>query len=141
MFSNSKTGFGQTWSNDRENDLAWKSFEYQVVRAHQDPNFLYRPFFHLEKFCKQYSPNLESHTNYIKLYERSVDFELHYANTLSNAKLMFIWNVYLDEWSNIGIHEFSIWGHPWFRKPAFLYEFFQIWKLSCSNFCKWKCDH
>ena len=38
------------WSNDGENDLEWKSFEYQVVRAHQYPNFLYRPFFHLEKF-------------------------------------------------------------------------------------------
>ena len=50
FFSNSKTGFGQTWSNDGENDFEWKSFEYQVVRAHQYPNFLYRPFVHLGKF-------------------------------------------------------------------------------------------
>jgi hypothetical protein len=49
MFSKSKTGFGQTWSNDRINDLKWKTLEYQVVKDHQDPNFLYIPFFLFEK--------------------------------------------------------------------------------------------
>ena len=77
----------------------------------------------------------------MKLYVGSVDFELHFANTLSNAKIVHIWNVDLDEWSNIGIHEFSIWGHAWFWKLAFRYEFFQISKLSGLNFFKWKCDH
>jgi len=41
------------WSNlvkDKLNYLKWKTFEYQVDRDHQDPNFLYRPFFHLRKF-------------------------------------------------------------------------------------------
>jgi len=45
-----KTDFGQTWSNDKLNYLKWKTFQYQVVRDHQDPNFLYRQFFHLRKF-------------------------------------------------------------------------------------------
>jgi len=39
---------------------------------------------------KQYSPNLESYTNYMKLYVGSVDFELHFPSTLSNAKMVYI---------------------------------------------------
>jgi hypothetical protein len=124
MFLKSKTGFGQTCSNDRLNDLKWKTLEYQVIRAHQDPNFLYRP------------PNLESHTNYMKLYVGIMDFQLHFANTLSNTKMVYIWNVDLDEWNNIGIHDFSSRDHPGFRKSVFDYEFFQNSKLSGSNFCK-----
>ena len=50
MCLKSETRFGQTWSNDKLNYLKWKTFEYQVVRFDQDPNFLYRPFFHLRKF-------------------------------------------------------------------------------------------
>ena len=41
------TSFGQTWSYDKLNYLKWKTFEYQVVTDHQDPNFLYRLFLHL----------------------------------------------------------------------------------------------
>jgi len=52
MCLKSKTSFGQTWSNVKLNYLNWKTFKYQVVRDHQDPNFLYRPFFHLRKFKK-----------------------------------------------------------------------------------------
>jgi len=74
----------------------------------------------------------------MKLYVGSVDFELHFASTLWNAKMVCIWNVDLDEWSNIDIHEFSIWGHPWFWKLAFRYEFFQISKLSGPNLFKSK---
>jgi len=47
----------------------------------------------------QYSQNLESHINYMKLYVRIADFQLHLPNTLSNAKMVFILNVDLDEWS------------------------------------------
>jgi len=52
MCLKSKTGFGQTWSNDKLNYIKWKKFEYQVVRDHQDPNFLYRPFFYFRNFKK-----------------------------------------------------------------------------------------
>jgi len=138
--------FGQTWSNDPCEDFKWKTFEYQVVRDHQDLHFIHGPYFHLDKFdrvpgtcfqirrralvklgqtmekmtcienllntkllelikiqnfyidhfsirkslCKQYSPNLESYTNYMKLYVGSVDFELHFANTLLNAKIVYM---------------------------------------------------
>jgi hypothetical protein len=61
-------------------------------------------------------------------------FKLHFANTLSNAKMIYIWNVDLDEWNNIGIHDFSSRDHPGFRKPAFGYEFFQNSKFSGSKF-------
>jgi hypothetical protein len=90
---------------------------------------------------KQYSPNLESHTNYMKLYVGIMDFQLHFAKTLSNAKIVYIWNVDLNEWNNIGIHDFSSRDHPGFQKSAFGYEFFQNLILSGLNFCKWKVDH
>jgi len=61
----------------------------------------------LESLCKQYSPSLESHINYMKLYVRIVDFQLHLPNTLLNAKMVSILNVDLDEWNNIGIHDIS----------------------------------
>jgi hypothetical protein len=77
----------------------------------------------------------------MKLYVGIVDFQLHFANTLSNAKMVYVWNVDLDEWNNIGIHDFSSRDHLGFRKPAFGYEFFQNSKLSGSNFYKWKVDH
>jgi len=60
-----------------------------------------------ESLSKQYSPNLESHINYMKLYVRIVDFQLQLPNILSNEKMVCILNVDLDEWKNIGIHEFS----------------------------------
>jgi len=117
-----------------------KTFEYQVVRAPQDPNFLHN-FSILERLSKQYSPNLESHINYTKLYVRIVDFQLHFSNTLSNAKMVYIWNIDLDMWNNIGIHDFSSREHLGFRKPTCGYEFFQNLKLYGSNFSKWKVDH
>jgi hypothetical protein len=52
--------------------------------------------------------------------------------------MVYGWNVDLDEWNNIGIHDFSSRDHPGFRKPAFGYEFFQNSKLSGPNFYKWK---
>ena len=68
----------------------------------------------------------------MKLYVRIVDFQLHLPNTLSNTKMVSILNVDLDEWNNIGIHEFSSQDH--LGKPVCGYEFFQNSKLSASNF-------
>jgi len=42
--------FGQTSSNDPSEDFKWKTFEYQVVRAHQDLHFILGPYFHPDKF-------------------------------------------------------------------------------------------
>jgi hypothetical protein len=43
----------------------------------------------------------------MKLHMRLVDLELHFANTLSNAKMAYVSNVDHDEWNNLGIHDFS----------------------------------
>ena len=137
MCLKSKTGFGQSWSNDKLNYLKWKTFEYQVDRDHQDPNFLYRPFSIWESLSIQYSLNLESHINYMKLYVRIADFQLHLPNNLWIAKMVYILNIDLDEWSNIGIHDFCSRDHLGFRKPVCGYEFFQNSKLSASNSVKW----
>ena len=51
----------------------------------------------------------------MKLYVSIVDFQLHLPKTLSNAKMVYIWNVDFDEWNNIGIHDFSIRDHVGFR--------------------------
>jgi hypothetical protein len=67
---------------------------------------------------------------------RIVDFQLHLPNTLSNAKIVCILNIDLDEWSNIGIHDFSSRDHLGFRKLIRGYEFFQNSKLSASNLVK-----
>jgi len=64
-----------------------------------------------ESLSKQYLPNLKTHTNYMKLYVRIVDFQLHLPNSLSNAKMVYIINVDLDEWNNIGIHDFPSRDH------------------------------
>jgi len=44
----------------------------------------------------------------MKQYVRIMDFQLHFPNTLSNAKMVCIWNVDLDVWNNIDIHNFSV---------------------------------
>ena len=44
----------------------------------------------------------------MKLYVRLVDLELHFPNTLSNAEISYVSNVDLDEWTNLGIHDFQI---------------------------------
>jgi len=72
----------------------------------------------------------------MKLYVRIADFQLHLSNTLSNAKMVSLLNVDLDEWTNIFIHEFSSRDHLGFQKPVRGYEFFQNSKLSASNLVK-----
>jgi len=44
----------------------------------------------------------------MKLYVRIVDFQLHLPNTLSNAKMVSILNVDLDEWKNIVFMTFLV---------------------------------
>jgi len=101
-----KMGFGQTWSNKKLNYLKWKILEHQVEII-KIQIFYIEHFLIWESLSKQYSPNLESHINYMKQYVRIAYFQLHLRNTLSNAKMVFILNVDLDEWYNIGIHDFS----------------------------------
>ena len=36
-----------------------------------------------------------------------MDLELHFSSTLLNAKMTYVLNVDLDDWTNIGIHDFS----------------------------------
>jgi hypothetical protein len=42
----------------------------------------------------------------MKLYVRLVDLELHFTNTLSNEKITYVSKVDLDEWTNLGTHDF-----------------------------------
>jgi hypothetical protein len=42
----------------------------------------------------------------MKLHVRLVDLKLHFPNVLSNAKIAYVSNVNLDEWNNLGIHDF-----------------------------------
>jgi len=138
MCLNSKTGFGQMTHlmTSNEKILNSKMLEIIMIQTFYIDNFSI-----WESLSKQFQPNLESHTNYMKLYVRIVDFQLHLPITLSNAKMFYILNVYLDEWNNIGIHDFPSRHHLGFWKPVRGYEFFQNSKLSASNFSKWKVDH
>ena len=43
----------------------------------------------------------------MKVYVRLVDLELHFPNTLTNAKMTYVSNVDLNEWTNFDIHDFS----------------------------------
>ena len=137
MCLKSKTGFGQTWSNDKLNYLKWKTFDTKLLEIIKIQTFYINHFSIWESLSKQYSQNLEFDINYIKLYVRIVDFKLHFPNTLSNTKLVSLLNVDLDEWNNIGIHDFSSWDPLVFRKPVRGYEFFQNSKLSATNLVKW----
>jgi len=66
----------------------------------------------------------------MKLYVRLVDLELHFPNTLSNAEMTYVSNVDLDEWTNLGIHDFSNGDHLGFRKLACRRENLKIQNLS-----------
>ena len=72
----------------------------------------------------------------MKLYVRIADFQQHLPNNLSNAKMVRILNVDLDEWNNIGIHDFSSRDPLGFQKAVRGYEFFQNSKFSTSNLVK-----
>ena len=69
---------------------------------------LYIVYFTIRESCsKHLSQSLQSHIDSMKLCVRIVDFELHFPKNLSKAKMAYISNIDLDEWSNIGIHDFS----------------------------------
>jgi len=76
----------------------------------------------------------------MKLYERLVDLELHFPNTLSNAKITYVSNVDLDEWTNLGIHDFSNWDRLGFQKLVWRCQNFKIQIFNGSNFVGWKND-
>jgi hypothetical protein len=84
-----------------------------------------------ESYSKQLSQSLESHIDSVKLFVRIVDFEIHFPKTLSNAKMVYISNVDPDDWSNIGIHNFSSWDDLGFQKQASRCENskFNIWEF------------
>ena len=109
-----------------------------------------------ESLSKQYSPNLETHINYMKQYVRITDFQLHLPNTLSNAKMVCILNVDIDEWNNIGIHDFFqmrpsrvpttsalLWILSKFKIECFKLGRWPIWWLQMKLFFKYKAvrDH
>ena len=52
--------------------------------------------------------------------------QLHLPKTLSNAKMVYILSVDFDEWNNIGIHDFSIRDHLWFRNRCVAMNSFKI---------------
>jgi len=59
-----------------------------------------------------------------------VDLELHFTNTLWNAKVFYVSNVDLDEWNNLGILDISSWDHLGFQKLAYSSWNFKIQNLS-----------
>jgi len=64
------------------------------------------------------SHSLESHVDFMKLYARLVDLELHFRNALSNAKMSYVSNVDLDEWNKLDIYDFLSWGRLGSQKRA-----------------------
>ena len=72
----------------------------------------------------------------MKLYVRIVDFQQHLPNNLSNAKMVNILNIDLDEWNSFGFYDFSSRDHLRFRKPVRGYELFQNSELSALNLVK-----
>jgi hypothetical protein len=51
----------------------------------------------------------------MKLYVRLVDLELHFPNTLSNAKMTYVSNVDLVELYNFVSDDFFSWNHLLFQ--------------------------
>jgi len=89
-----------------------------------------------ESLRKQYSPNLESHINYMKLYVRIVHFQLHVPNTLQMQNGLYIkcrsW------WVEQYWYSWLFQSRPSrVPKPVRGYELFQNSKLSTSNLVKW----
>jgi hypothetical protein len=72
----------------------------------------------------------------MRLYERLVNFELNFPNTFLNLKTTNITNVDLDEWTKLGIRDFSSRGHLGFRKLVWSRQNLKIQNLNHSNFIK-----
>ena len=94
-----------------------------------------------ESCSKHLSQSLESHIDSLKLCVGIVDFELYFPKTLSNAKMVYISNVDLDDWSNLVIHDVSSWDHLGFQNQASRCKNskFKLWEF--ETFVKWKVDH
>ena len=84
--------FGQTTEKMTSNLLNTKLLELINIQT-----FYINHFSIWKSLYKQYSTNLESHTNYMKLYVGSLDFKLHFASTLSNEKMVYIKSLHIDE--------------------------------------------
>ena len=98
-------------------------------------------FYIWESVSKQESQSFEYHIDFMELYVRPMDLEIHFRNTLSNAKMTYVLNVDLDEWTNLGIHDFSRWDYLGFQKLVSRCQNFKIQNLNGSNFAKWKVDN
>jgi hypothetical protein len=74
-----------------------------------------------------------NHTDFMKIYVGHVDLELHFRNTLSNAKMSNVSNVDLDEWNKLAIHDFSSLGRLGSRKRACSHKNLKFQNLSDPN--------
>ena len=141
MCLKSKTGSGQTWSNDKLNYLKWKTFEYQVVRDDQDPNILYRQFFHLRKF--KFTILTKSWISH-KLYE-TIRVNCGFSTTPSQNFVKCKNGLYMKcrfWWVEQYWYSWLFHSRPSrVPKPLRGYEFSENSKFSGSNFSKWKVDH
>jgi len=51
----------------------------------------YKAHFYIwESVSKNYSQSFESHIDFMELFVRLVDLELHFPNNLSNAKMTYV---------------------------------------------------
>jgi len=69
-----------------------------------------------------------------------MDLELHFAKALSNAEKSYVSNVGLDEWTNIGFHDFLSCDNLGFQKLILSCENFKFQNLNHLNFVKCKVD-
>jgi hypothetical protein len=58
----------------------------------------------------------------MKLYVMHVNLELHFRNSLSNAKMSYVLSIDLVEWKKLAIHDFLSRGRLWFQKRAYSCE-------------------
>jgi len=62
----------------------------------------------------------------MKLYVRLVDLELHFPNTLSNAKMTYVSNVDLVELYNFVSDDFFSWNHLLFQNLVWSCHFLNL---------------
>ena len=110
------------------------------VRAPQDTHSIHKIFWHLGKDWYTLVTKCWMWHKLYELYVRLVDLELHFWNALSNAKMSYVWNVYLDERNNLCIHDFSSWGRLGFRKRVCSCGNVKFQNLSGPNSVRWKVD-
>ena len=77
-----------------------KKNKYKYVRTHQDLHLIHSFVFMTFVFMTI------SGSVKVSFLKKIQYLELHFPNTLSNLKMTYVSNVDLDEWSNLGIHDF-----------------------------------